>query len=366
MIVADNPNAHAQEFENLLSISKDRLDNDAQQRPGYYQTREGTKFEKDVCEAMEVGARGGVFEDSIKLVSGRRFPDIVANNIFGVEVKTSRQGSPWKCVGNSVLETSRIENVERIYMFFGKIISPPEFKFRRYEDCLYEVAVTHSPRYMVDMNTPNGETIFDKIGTSYDELRGEEKPIHRIMDYYRGIIGDDSDLWWLDTGDEDTRVSNIVIRFWNNLHNEERESLRYQILALFPEVIRKGHGGDNKYNRAAAWLTTQKGIVCPSFRDMFTGGSRDTIIVGGVTYNNISTIFCNRIQGSLHLILNSVDKLSSEEISRYWGVDPLTINRREEWLRRFITLSDSWLVDTDLNIRDLIRDELGQEYDHLL
>ena len=154
MIVAYTPDAHEKEFENLLLNSQTYLTKDAKRRPDYYTSREGIKFETDVCEVMKHASKGGEFENTIELISGRKFPDIVANNFFGVEVKTSSKGSPWKCVGNSILETSRVESVERIYMFFGKIMPPPEFKFRKYEECLYDIAVTHSPRYLIDMELP--------------------------------------------------------------------------------------------------------------------------------------------------------------------------------------------------------------------
>jgi hypothetical protein len=49
------------------------------------------------------------------------------------------------------LETTRVEDVDRIYMMFGKLNKPVEVRFRPYECCLYEVAVTHSPRYLIDM-----------------------------------------------------------------------------------------------------------------------------------------------------------------------------------------------------------------------
>ena len=56
-------------------------------------------------------------------------------------------------------------------MLFAKLASPIEFRCRPYEECLSEVVVTHSPRYLIDMNLAIGKTIFDKIKTPYNELR---------------------------------------------------------------------------------------------------------------------------------------------------------------------------------------------------
>ena len=59
--------------------------------------------------------------------------------------------------------------------------SPIEFRARAYEECLSEVVVTHSPRYLIDMNLEKGKTIFDKINISYDTLRKKQNPIKPII-----------------------------------------------------------------------------------------------------------------------------------------------------------------------------------------
>jgi len=66
---------------------------------------------------------GTIFENQIELVSGQKFPDIVAyinqNKAFGVEVKTTKQ-KKWKSTGSSIFEGTRVPNVENIYLLFGK------------------------------------------------------------------------------------------------------------------------------------------------------------------------------------------------------------------------------------------------------
>ena len=133
---------------------------------------------------MKKVASGTIFDNTIDLISGQKFPDLVVNNYYGIEVKATKSNS-WKTMGNSVLETTRVENVERIYLFFGKLINPAEFRYRRYEECLYDVAVTHSPRYLIDMDREIGDTIFDKIGMDYDVLRSTNNPAKEIMKYYK-------------------------------------------------------------------------------------------------------------------------------------------------------------------------------------
>ena len=127
---------------------------------------------------------GTPFENSIELISGQRFPDIIANKYYGVEVKTTIKNH-WTTTGNSVLEGTRVDGIERIYMLFGKMVSPIEFKCRPYEECLSEVVVTHSPRYLINMDLKEGNTIFDKLKIPYDTLRKEQNPVKPIIDYYR-------------------------------------------------------------------------------------------------------------------------------------------------------------------------------------
>jgi len=47
------------------------------------------------------------------------FPDIAVGS-FGVEVKFTLNDT-WRSVANSVLETNRIETVEKVYLIFGKM-----------------------------------------------------------------------------------------------------------------------------------------------------------------------------------------------------------------------------------------------------
>ena len=78
-------------------------------------------------------AVGTPFEDSIELIGGQKFPDIIAKKFYGIEVKTTTQNH-WKTTGNSVLESTRVDNVERIFMLFAKLASPIEFRCRPYEE----------------------------------------------------------------------------------------------------------------------------------------------------------------------------------------------------------------------------------------
>ena len=176
MIVSVNSEPHKSEFNALLNSTIEELNAHAKKAPKKIEQLRGNKLEPYVGDVMTELAAGTAFENSIEVIGGQKFPDIVAKRFYGIEVKTTTQNH-WKTTGNSVLESTRVEDVERIFMLFGKLGKPIEFRCRAYEECLSEVVVTHSPRYLIDMNLEEGKTIFDKIKTPYDTLRKKKNPI---------------------------------------------------------------------------------------------------------------------------------------------------------------------------------------------
>ena len=116
---------------------------------------DGVSFEFFVFEQMCLAAKDSKFEGTINQTGKQTFPDIIANKYYGIEVKVTAEDK-WVSTGNSVLEGTRVEAVEKIYMFFGKLGGVADIKYRQYQDCLCEVGVTHSPRYKIDMLLAQG------------------------------------------------------------------------------------------------------------------------------------------------------------------------------------------------------------------
>lgn len=73
-------------------------------------------------------------------------------------------------------------------MLFGKLGGSPEFRCRPYEECLYDITVTHSPRYLIDMDIDKDNTIFAKMHTTYNKLRTSDDSIAQVRKYYRDLI----------------------------------------------------------------------------------------------------------------------------------------------------------------------------------
>ena len=120
MIVSVNPHPPLPEFQRLMARTDDLLNADALTRPNYYATRGGNPLEDDVEAALIESAKGTAFENTIEKISGQRFPDIIAAKYYGVEVKSTKDDH-WTSTGSSILETTRVNGIERIYMTFGKL-----------------------------------------------------------------------------------------------------------------------------------------------------------------------------------------------------------------------------------------------------
>ena len=75
--------------------------------------RGGNPLEDDVKSALEECAIGTPFENTIEKISGQKFPDIVAAKFYGVEVKSTKENH-WTSTGSSILETTRVADVENI------------------------------------------------------------------------------------------------------------------------------------------------------------------------------------------------------------------------------------------------------------
>lgn len=266
MIISVNPKPSLSDFKSLMARTDELLNKDALKRPEYYSGRGGSPLEDDVKLALDECAKGTPFENTIEKVSGQKFPDIVAAKFYGVEVKSTK-GDHWTSTGSSILEATRLQDVERIFMTFGKLGGKPiEFLSRPYEECLGGIAVTHMPRYLIDMRLQEGETIFDKLGISYDQLRKMENPIAPVSKYYRSKLKPGESLWWAGDGADET-VS-ATIRLWKNVSAEEKRRFTIYGCVNFPEVF----GGD--YDRYALWLTSQ-GVVDPHIRDQFSAGGQE-------------------------------------------------------------------------------------------
>jgi len=313
MVVSINPEPNKKIFQSLLDNTLFTLDSESKRNQVGYLNLLGNKLEDVVADIMTDKAKGTPFENSIELISGQRFPDIIANNFYGVEIKTTKQNH-WTTTGNSVMEGTRVPGIERIFMLFGKMVSPIEFKCRPYEDCLADVVVTHSPRYLINMDLPRGKTIFDKLNIPYDSLRRKQNPVKPIIDYYRQFLKPGEELWWLEQ--EDAKPKELIIHLWNNLSLDSRKEFMLNAMVLFPEIF--SHHID-KFNRVAVWLVNMQGVVCPNIRDVFTAGGQGQIIWKKKIYFGVPKVII-KLMDSLVEVKDIINNTDNETLMEHWGV----------------------------------------------
>lgn len=326
MIISENKKPTLDEFRKLMIKTDEMLNSEAVGRENYFKNRNGTELEKDVCGALTRSAVNTPFEGTIQLVSGASFPDIVANNFYGVEVKSTNKNH-WKSIGSSILESTRNQNVERIFLTFGKLGAPIEFRSRPYEECLSGISVTHYPRYQIDMELKQGETIFDKMGIPYDKLRKMENPVAPVSQYYKQKLKPGESLWWADSDVEQTTAP-ATVRLWNTLPPSEKNFYSLQGYALFPEILSQCN--TKKYQRYALWLATNCGIINTNIRDQFSAGGRVTISTSNRTFEKAPAIF-NRIYKNKDLIIGTILSADEEILKEYWKLKAIPENRLLCW-----------------------------------
>lgn len=270
-------------FESLCSRICEFMNEKAKADPDYYLSKGAQKLEPEVKAAFDEVARGTEFEGEIEMIGGQRFPDIVVAKRFGIEVKSTKSDK-WTMIGGSVAEGTRVEGADHIFILFGKLGRPAEFRMRRYEECLCDIAVTHSPRYKIDMELERGNTIFDKMGVPYDALRMQKNPIDPVVKYFRSTLKKGESLWWINGEDAAKNAAPAKIRMWKTLSRKEREERVAQGFALFPELFGRRQ---DKYERFTLWLVANHGVVSSSMRDPFSAGGQDDLEINGHSYRQV-------------------------------------------------------------------------------
>lgn len=195
------------------------------------------------------------------------------------------------------------------------MVSPIEFKCRPYEDCLSDVVVTHSPRYAINMELMEGQTIFDKLNIPYDILRKSSNPVKPIMDYYRRFLKKGEEVWWLDQ--DETRSSNIIIKLWKNISFDDKRYYVLETMVLFPEIFTNR---SDKYSRLGVWLINNYGVYKPNMRDGYSSGGQGEIIWRGVSYPGIPKTIIN-ISKFANEISSIIINTDLEKLSYYWETD---------------------------------------------
>ncbi len=282
--------------------------------------------------------------NDIKLVSGSVFPDIIAANNYGVEVKSSKTGG-WKSTGSSIVESTRSEDVKRIYMLFANLSGErAQFDCKPYEQCLSGIAVTHSPRYLIDMNVE--ETIFDKINTPYDTFRSlkEEEKINKVRKYYIEKARKEGKVempWWMGGTTE------VNISMYNDQNIQRKEMIKKQMFILFPELL-YGNTADG-YKKAALWLCNRFSLLCYNMRDTFSAGGQTKTINGKrltKPYPGVVGRILN-YRRDIEAMLKHPTQQLYEDICEYWNFE----YDKNELYTSWVNMVEKQFLYSDIDIK---------------
>jgi hypothetical protein len=349
MIAAVNSRPELSEFKDLMDKVDDNLNQKALYNPEFFKGKNGVSIEPDIRDVIAECAKGTKFEGTIELVSGQHFPDIIAAKYYGVEVKTTKENH-WTSTGSSILESSRIQNVERVFLTFAKLGSPIQFKSRPYEECLSGIAVTHYPRYLIDMTLEPGQTIFDKIGISYEDLRNMDEPAIPVAQYYKSKLRPGESLWW--AGDNVDTAAPMTMRMWSKLPPSEKDYYEAQGFVFFPETILSSKS--EKYERWVFWLVKNYGIVNSNVRDSFSSGGKELVETVDGEKLLMPAIF-RKLKEHILEFRNIIQDTPSEILQDFWG-QPIEYNRYNQWINLVLMNYNS--STSDKNIAKTILSEL--------
>lgn len=319
-------------FADLMKITQKIMNEDAKQYPKRYKSLKSNELEELSVEKIKEACNNTPFNPSeVKLVSGQRFPDIIAEKYYGVEVKMTKKNH-WKSVGSSIVESTRDSLVEDIYLLFGKMGGEyPEFRCRPYEDVMCDISVTHSPRYFIDMELKEGGTIFDKLNTTYDEFRCADDSIDQVRKYYRDKAVKANKLempWWVTSENADEHRS-FNIRLWNSLAIEEKDELLAKSMILFTETLNPKKSS-TKYNQTTLWLCSYSQVVMPNIRDSFSAGGQIVEVDGKKLSNSFPQVF-SRIVKHADRIKNILQKPDLEMVKLIADYNPVLNKSADRW-----------------------------------
>lgn len=272
------------------------------------------------------------------------FPDIAAGK-FGIEVKFTTNDT-WLSIANSVLETNRVQTVEKIFIVFGKMGGAPEVRWSNYEDCVVHVRTSHVPRFEVEIPpVPGSIPLFQQMRISYDEFRllpMEEKMKH-IREYARGRLRAGERLWWLEDSAESEHTLPMQARIYTKLPDHEKKRLRAESVLLCPSIVRSGRTRD-KYDDVALYLLTYHGVLATNARDMFSAGS-----VANPNNDDDGGVYIARAIKLLeNEILEAANRLDDALFVEYWGKSVSPENRIKEWLLQADVLAKDWCPSATL------------------
>jgi len=320
-----------EEFERILDVVCQKLTDEANRK--VFQKAE--QFENRVREVVQEFVKSDSSISINMMPHPQAFPDIAVGR-FGVEVKFTLNDT-WRSVANSVLETNRIESVEKVYLVFGKMGGKPEVRWGDYEQSVIHVRTSHVPRFEVELFA--NRSLFNLMGITYDDFRQlpmEEKMRH-IRTYARSRLNEGERLWWLEDTPDAEHTLPIQARLYTSLSAEEKKRLRAEAVLLCPSIVASGRSR-NKYDDVVLYLLTYHGVIAHQARDLFSAGS-----VANPENDDEGGLYIER---ALKLIENEMMeaalRMDDALFVEYWEESVKPERRIGRWLEKADAIAKDW------------------------
>lgn len=270
----------------------------------------GTDFENVVYDCLlEAG-----FEKKEITHSTQKFPDFIIEDTddgdkIGIEVKKT-DASKWEVIGGSIYESLK-NDIEDTYVLMAKLGGDrPEVRVRKYEECIADLKVTHSPRFYLNLDLEEGDDYLTKNDAKdLLELSGDD-----LNKKIRQLLRTQKSTWWSE---------GETIAF-AELTREEKNSYLNEGIALFPEVFR------GNYHKFTPWLVYSCFVWCGNVRDIFSAGRNVLdeeldIYVSSIMYRTLENVVS---------IKKRIFEMTDEEQIKFWGKAADKSNERLEiWLK---------------------------------
>jgi len=296
--------------EAILSDAVAALNSGVWRPPGGVAT--ASAFEKEAHRQLQAAADCQCPGLKVKLHSGRKFPDIVFEETeFGVEIKTAQKG--WSCLGNSVAASTLVDGVSDIYLLFGSGEKQFEARFARYEDCVKSVEVTHSPRYVLDMDLDPSASYLKGIGHTLSEMLSMDDPIGCVVEEARRNLKPGERVWWI----SEQHSTPLKLVTWESLDSERKSELISSAFAFFPGAVLKHPRAE--YTDFVLWLIQRKAVFCSSVRDNFSAGGRvNELEVGGLIVDEAPKVL-GMLRSHLNEIRAVIKNVDADEWAERYG-----------------------------------------------
>lgn len=304
----------------------------------------GTDFEKIVYEEfLSVGIKDDKISHSV-----RKFPDFIIeddNRQIGVEVKKT-DADKWDIPGGSVYESLR-NQIQETFVLMGKFGGIPEARLRKYEECISDLTVTHSPRFHLKIDLPSGEDYLTQNGASDILALPEGKVLNRRI---RELLRKNKSTWY----NEET------VESFAELSIDEKQKFFVDGVVLFPEVT----GGD--YSNFAPWMTYKCLVWCSNVRDVFSAGGTK-----GLVGFSVSAVM-GRILEKTDLIIERIAEMTSEEIEQHWRIIAKGLSLEDkcdiwvELIEKNVSVSDSLIKVNKKKHRELFKWKRIEKYKRII